>query len=87
MSTRYNAEPEATVTLADGSTAYRCILESVWRLQQEGHTLVVLDINGGDEAVEVQPPSLSMNPDWLIVLGRNAAEVAAILALDHGAIH
>ena len=83
MSTHYNAEPEPIVVLPNGVAVYQCIFESVLRLQREGHVVTVV----GDDEVRVHPPSLSMNPDWLIVLGRNAAEVAAILALDHGAIH
>ena len=78
MSTRYNAEPEPIVVLPNGMVVYKCIFESVLRLQREGHVVIVV----GNDEVRVHPPSLSTNPDWLIVLGRNAAEVAAILALD-----
>jgi hypothetical protein len=83
VSTRYNAEPEPVVVLPNGVTVYQCVYESIVDLQRRGHVVTVI----GNDEVRVQPPSLSMNPDWLIVLGRNAAEVAAILALDHGAIH
>jgi hypothetical protein len=72
----YNAEPEATVTFADGSTAYLCILQSVWRLQREGHTIRVVS----DDEVQVDPPLA--NEDWTTVLGQNAAAVHAILSLD-----
>ena len=83
MSTRYTAEPEEVLVLPNGVAVFRCIYESVRRLQREGHVVTVV----GDDEVRVHPPSLSMNPDWLIVLGRNAFEIASILALDHGAIH
>jgi hypothetical protein len=83
VSTPYNDQPEPILVLPNGVAVYQCIYESIVDLQRRGHVVTVV----GDDEVCVQPPSLSMNPDWLIVLGRNAAEVAAILALDHGAIH
>jgi len=80
---RYNAEAEATVTFADGSTAYLCVYESVARLLLEGHTITVVDCDGYDDSVEVQPP---VHENLTAILGRNARSVQAILACDR-AIH
>jgi hypothetical protein len=82
MST-FNSKPEATVTLADGSTAYLCVYESVARLLLEGYTLTVVDCAGYDDSVEVQPP---VHENLTAILGRNARSVQAILAWDR-AIH
>ena len=79
----YNAEPEATVTLADGSTKYLCIYESVARLLPEGHMIIVVDCDGYDDSVAVQPP---VHETLTAILGRNARSVQAILACDR-AIH
>jgi hypothetical protein len=65
----------------DGRAVFACVFESLWDLQASGHIVTVCEAE-----VDVQPAG-TITDDWLVVLGRNADEVSAILALDHGAIH
>lgn len=74
---------EETVTLADGSTAYRCVYESVSRLLAEGHRIQVLDVDGYDDSVRIVP---AVHENLTAILGRNGRSVQAILACDR-AIH
>jgi hypothetical protein len=78
-----NNQPEPILVLPNGIAVYQCIFESIADLQRRGHIVTVV----GDDEVRVTPPSPTMNPDWLIVLGLNAVEVRAILALDRDSIH
>ena len=57
--------------------------ESVARLLREGHMIIVVDCDGYDDSVAVQP---TVHENLTAILGRNAPSVQAILACDR-AIH